>query len=113
MVSHNLSAQLSDRRSDSLALEHQFTRETDNTSQDGVNSFAAEGTLRVTRPLSLIARYERDLYTDKDLETSFGILYAAQCWSLDLSYTKDVDEIMYSFEIHLNGHRGVRDRDRA
>ena len=102
-VSHNFSAHLSDRRSDSLAFEHQFTRETNPVSQDGVNSFAAAGILKVTRPLSLTARYERDLYTDKDLETSFGILYAAQCWSLRLNYVKDVDEIMYSFEIELSG----------
>ena len=57
----------------------------------------------MTRPLSLTAGYERDLYTDKDLETSFGILYTAQCWTLRLNYTKDVDEIIYSFEIELNG----------
>ena len=106
MVSHNLSALLSDRRSDSLAFEHRFTRETDRSSKDGVNSFAAQGTLRVTRPLSLIARYEHDLYTDKDLETSFGILYSAQCWSIDLRYTHDVDEIIYSFEINLTGIGG-------
>ena len=105
-VSHSLTAYLSDRRSDSLAFLHRFTRESDDTSQDGVNSFAAEGTLRVTRPLSLTARYERDLYTNKDLENSFGILYAAQCWFLKLNYTKDVDEIMYSFEIILNGLGG-------
>jgi LPS-assembly protein len=49
-VSHSLTAHLSDRRSDSLAFEHRFTRESDDTSQDGVNSFAAEGTLRVTPP---------------------------------------------------------------
>ena len=84
-------------------IEHQFTKETDSTSQDGVDSFAAKGTLRVNRPLTLTARYERDLYTDKDLETSFGILYGAQCWTLKLNYTKDVDEIIYSFEIELNG----------
>lgn len=107
MESHNLSARLSDRRSDSLALEHQYTRETDPVEEDGVNSIAVEGTLRVTRPLSLTARYERDLYTENDLETSFGILYASQCWSLKLGYTKDVDEIMYSFEIHLKGIGGI------
>jgi len=103
MESRSISAYLSDRRGDSLGLTHQFTRETDSASEDGVDSFAAEGTLQVTRPLSLTARYERDLYTDNDLETSFGILYASQCWSLNLAYTKDVDEIIYSFEIKLNG----------
>jgi LPS-assembly protein len=106
LVSNSLAARISDRRGDSLALSHQFTRETDSSSQDGVNSFRAEGTLQVTRPLSLTARYERDLYTDKDLETSFGILYGAQCWSLAIGYTKDVDEIMYSIEINLNGIGG-------
>jgi LPS-assembly protein len=102
-VNRSLAAILSDLRGNRLAIAHQFSRETDSESQDGVDSFVADGTLRVTRPLSLTARYERDLYTDKDLETSFGILYASQCWSLKLNYTKDVDEIIYSFEIALNG----------
>ncbi|MBW2675955.1 MAG: LPS-assembly protein LptD [Deltaproteobacteria bacterium] len=105
-VSHNIAAGFFDRRNDRLAIEHRYTRETNDTSQDGVNSFAAEGFLKVTRPLSLIARYEYDLYTDKELETSFGILYGAQCWSLDLRYIKDVHEILYSFQIHLNGLGG-------
>ena len=64
------------------------------------------GLFRVTRPLSLTASYEYDLYADEDLETGFGILYDAGCWSLDLRYTKDVDEIIYSFEIRLDGIGG-------
>ena len=103
LVTHNIAARTSNQRGDRLALAHQFTRETDGSSQDGVNSFKAAGLLRVNRPLSLTARYERDLYTDKDLETGFGIRYAAQCWSLKLNYVKDVDEISYSFEIELIG----------
>ena len=102
-VNRSVAAILSTRRGDRLALAHQFSRETDSESDDGVDSFAAEGTLRVTRPLSLTARYERDLYKDNDLETSLGILYASQCWSLKLAYTKDVDEIIYAFEIELSG----------
>ena len=42
----------------------------------------------------------------KDLETGFGILYDEQCWSLDLRYTRDQDEIIYSFEINLYGIGG-------
>ena len=36
LVSHNIFTRLSDRRGDSLALAHQFTRETDSDSQDGI-----------------------------------------------------------------------------
>ena len=105
-VSHSLLSRISDNRDDVLTIEHRYTRETDEDAGDGVNSLVVDGLLRLTRPLSLIARYEYDFYADEDLETTLGILYDAQCWSLDLRYTRDVDEIMYAFEIRLKGIGG-------
>jgi len=106
-VSHNISTAISDRRNDRLYVEHRYTLETDEDSEDGINSFFGEASLQVTRPLALYTRYEHDFFSDKELETSFGILYDAQCWTLDLRYTRDEDEIIYSFEIQLYGIGGI------
>jgi len=57
----------------------------------------------VTEALSATAEYEKDLYEDNHLLTSIGALYKAQCWSFQLTYTREEKDDKYDFMIGFHG----------
>jgi LPS-assembly protein len=103
LISHNIAASLSDRRGDRLFIEHRFQKDDSDTGTQGLESLYSSILLQMTGRLSATGEYERDLYNQRDLLTSIGILYKAQCWSLQLTYTEEDEEQTYSFMIGLYG----------
>ena len=57
----------------------------------------------MTEALSATAEYEKDLYEDNHLLTSIGALYKAQCWSFQLTYTREEKDDKYDFMIGFHG----------
>lgn len=102
-VSVNTAVALFDKRDDRLFLERRYRTETVDGAYDDIDSIYGALTLALIGPLSVSAAYERDLHADRELLTRFGAFYEAQCWSLDLNYTRDLDEYRYAFVINLKG----------
>ena len=103
LTSHNISATLSDTRGDRLSVEHRYTRELPYIDQEGLESVYAKALVAMTETLSATAEYEKDLYEDKEILSSIGLLYKAQCWSFRLTFTRDTEEEKYDFMIGLRG----------
>ena len=99
-VSHNVAANISDKRGDKIFFEHRYTR---NLSRSIYTDFL----LKISDRLSAYSNYERNLYDRKRIKSSLGFLYKAQCWSIDVSYTHEGDDRRYTFMINLFGLGGL------
>jgi LPS-assembly protein len=110
LVSRNLSATLSSPRGDELHLEYRygkglyrFYRKDAATSENPVESLY--GSLRVKLPyrFTVHASNEYDFENNNRIETTLGLLYEAQCWSLDVAYTDEDNDQTISFMFYLYG----------
>ncbi len=95
-ISHNVAASIWDKRRDRIFVEHRYER-------DSSRSIYYHLLLRVSGGLSAYFERERNLYDRKDIKSSTGLLYKAQCWSIDLSYTDEENDRRYVFMINLYG----------
>lgn len=95
-ISHNVAVNMWDKRNDRLFVEHRYTR---GLSESVYTDFI----IKISDRISSYADYERNLYDEKDIKSGIGFLYTAQCWSLDLSYTKEADDRKYAFMVNLYG----------
>lgn len=97
--SHMVSAVLSDRRGNRLGLAHHY--------RDSINE-SVRGTLllRLSDRLKARGEYERNLLDDTDIVKGAGILYTAQCWSVDFYYAVEGEDNRFSFMINLMGIGG-------
>jgi LPS-assembly protein len=59
--------------------------------------------LNITNELSAYASYERNILEEKKIESGVGILYKAQCWSLDVRYIDNESDRKIEFFISLYG----------
>ncbi|UCH00446.1 MAG: LPS-assembly protein LptD, partial [Deltaproteobacteria bacterium] len=98
-ISHNVAANMWDKRGDRLFAEHRYKR-------DSSRSIYYHLLLRISDGLSAYIEHERNLYDRKDIESSTGFLYKAQCWSIELSYTEEENDRRYAFVINLYGLGG-------
>jgi LPS-assembly protein len=98
-LSHNVAVNVSDKRKDRIFVEHRYTR---NLSQ----SIYTDLLLKISNRLSAYSSYERNIYDRKTIKSSFGFLYKAQCWSIELGYTHEEDDRSYVFMINLHGLGG-------
>jgi LPS-assembly protein len=103
IISRNIAADITDHQGNRLFLEHRYKKDLTETSPDGLESIYSKLQLQLTKELSVFGEYEKDLYADTDLLTGIGTLYKAQCWSLQLKYTREIDVEDYSFMIGLHG----------
>jgi hypothetical protein len=71
---------LSDGRGDSLSLEHFWRKGI----EEQINGYLR---IRVFPSLDLSFGKRYSLYTHQPLDTSYGLTYRHQCWSLDVTYT--------------------------
>jgi len=99
-LSHNVAANISDKRGDKIFFEYRYTK---NLSRSIYTDFL----LKISDRLSAHSNYERNLYDRKRIESSLGFLYKAQCWSIDVSYTHEGDDRRYTFLINLYGLGGL------
>ena len=98
-LSHNVAVNVSDKRKDRIFVEHRYTK---NLSQ----SIYTDLLLKISDRLSAYSSYERNIYDRKTIKSSFGFLYKAQCWSIELGYTHEEDDRSYVFMINLHGLGG-------
>jgi LPS-assembly protein len=94
--SHNVAANIRDKRGDRLFAEHRYER-------DLSRSIYYHLLLRVSGGLSAYFERERNLHDKKDIKQGIGLLYKAQCWSIGLSYTDEENDRRYAFMINLYG----------
>jgi LPS-assembly protein len=96
----NASGTISDNRGDSLSAEYRFSR-------DSIESIISHLNIRVTENLSMNGEYRHNIKDDIKIRTGIGLLYTAQCWSLDLKYTEEADDERYYFTVNFNGLGGI------
>jgi LPS-assembly protein len=99
-VTRNSSGTLSDDRGDSVSAEYRFAR-------DSIESILSTLNIKITENLMLKAGHEQNIRDDRRIKTDIGLLYTAQCWSADLRYTDEVDDIKYYFMINFKGLGGI------
>ena len=102
-MSRNFSTTLWDSRGDRLSIENRFKQDIPNIDQEDLESIYAKLQITITEALSAMAEYEEDLYEDKEVLAGIGVLYKAQCWSFQLTFTREEEEEKYDFMIGLNG----------
>jgi LPS-assembly protein len=102
-VSRNFSTTLRDRRDDQLSVEHRYRQEIPDIDQEGLKSAYAKLLISMTETLSATVEYEKDLDDNHHLLTSVGALYKAQCWSFQLTYTREEGDDRYDFMIGFRG----------
>jgi LPS-assembly protein len=95
-LSHNIAARFSSNRKDRLFVEHRYT-------QGESESIYTDLLLNITNELSAYASYERNILEEKKIESGVGILYKAQCWSLDVRYIDNESDRKIEFFISLYG----------
>ncbi|MBU2623798.1 MAG: LPS-assembly protein LptD, partial [Proteobacteria bacterium] len=99
-ITRNASGTLSDARGDSLFTEYRFARDT-------IESLLFILNIKIFDNLLLKADHELNIFDNKRIRTGFGFLYTAQCWSVDLRYTDEVDDKKYSFMVNFTGLGGL------
>jgi LPS-assembly protein len=105
-LSHNIAANLWDRRGDKLSVEYRYTTDdSDEISSDPAESLSVDLRLKVTDRLRLAGNYEYNFSDNTHVQTSIGINYRRQCWSIDTSITERTgvgNSQNYDFEIKVN-----------
>jgi LPS-assembly protein len=110
LVSRNLRATLTSPRGDELNLRYRydkglyrFYRKDAALSEKSVESLY--GSIRVKLPyrFTVHASSEYDFENNNRIETTLGLLYEAQCWSLDVEYTDEDNDQTISFLFYLYG----------
>ena len=85
-----------DRRGDGLYVSYKYDR-------DVAESIYVEAALALNRTLTLYGDHEHNFFDHQDIETGVGLLYTADCWSLDLRFTDEPDDDKISFMVRLHG----------
>lgn len=99
LLTGNVGIRIKDKRKDEFYVEYRYNR-------DNIESFYTELTLRITDALSLYSGYERNIRDNRSIETSFGALYEAQCWSLDVGFTREENNNKVAAIVNLYGLGG-------
>ncbi len=95
-ISYNTALSFRDQRGDSFFAEHRYTKNEN-------ESLYMRLHLRIFPFLSAYAAYERDLEMNEDLKQSLGLRYQAQCWTMNLRYSKEEDDRSFGFMVSLHG----------
>ncbi|MEA2013841.1 MAG: LPS assembly protein LptD, partial [Thermodesulfobacteriota bacterium] len=88
--------EVSDVRGDSLAAEYRYTQD----SVEEVN-FTLKG--KATESLDLMYVLRKDLLCKRNIETTYGVNYHRQCWSILCSYSDSPDDREYMIIFSLYG----------
>lgn len=99
----NTALHLWDLRGDSLVVDYRYTRETNATSQNGIESLRLAGNAVLSDRWRLRAGYEYNLYSAKKIESSAGVSYYSQCWAVDIDYRVEEDNYNFGIIFHLLG----------
>ena len=115
LVSRNAAAVLSSRRGDELRLEYRYDKGLYRFNRKDASASNIEslyGSIRVKLPyrFTAYASNEYDFESNQRIETTLGLTYEAQCWSLDVQYSdEDGDkEISFLFSLYGLGAIGLQ-----
>jgi LPS-assembly protein len=107
MVRFNTAVSLWNDRQDKLWMEYRSTKElkddTGAITTEGIRSIRLGALLHVSQHWSINGAYERNIFENKDIETSFGIGYRSQCWNMDLEMKIEDDNKSYQVKFDLLG----------
>ena len=98
-VTHNIAMFLADIRGDRIYTEHRYEKES-------LESIIIDLQIKLTDRIFGHTRYEANLYDDTDIETVIGVLYRAQCWSVEFQVADEENERRYEAMINLYGLGG-------
>ncbi len=101
MNAYNLGVGLFDGRGDRIYSEYRYRKQT--VEQEGKDSILVTAEMVVTGRLQLRGAYERNRLTGTDIRKAIGFTYNAQCWRLEVDYSREQDEEKVSAMIHLSG----------
>ncbi len=107
LVQFNTAFSLWNDRLDSLSAVYRSTKEleddTGTVTVEGIQSIRLAALFHLNQQWSINGGYERNIFEHKDIETSFGIVYQSQCWSVDLEYRVEDDDRSYQVKFYLLG----------
>jgi len=98
IASHNEMVTISDKRGDSISMEHRYSRFSS-------ESLYALLFVKLTDRLAARFEYEGDMHNDDRLRSSLGFSYTKQCWSIDVNYIEEPlnNDRRFEFMITLHG----------
>jgi LPS-assembly protein len=94
--SGNIAFTVADKRNDRLYAEYRYT-------EDSTESVFFNVHLKISDSLNTFAEYERNILDNRRIDTVLGILYKAQCWSIEFRYIDEPEDRKYGFSIALFG----------
>jgi LPS-assembly protein len=107
LVQFNTALSLWNDRLDRLSAVYRSTKELEDDTGavlvEGIQSIRFAALLHLNQQWSINGGYERNIFEHKDIETSFGIVYQSQCWSVDLEYRVEDDDRSYQVKFYLLG----------
>jgi len=95
-LTHNIAASFSDSRGDRLFVEHRYAQAQSETIYTDLR-------VNLTHGFSAYSDYERNILDGKKIKSSLGVIYTAQCWSLNVRYTDEEADRKFEFIISLRG----------
>jgi lipopolysaccharide assembly outer membrane protein LptD (OstA) len=64
-------------------------------------SIYADLTIQLTDRLLAFAEFEYNMKENENIRSGLGLEYTAQCWSVGVSYTEEIDDQAIAFIINL------------
>ncbi|MEW6670534.1 MAG: LPS assembly protein LptD [Thermodesulfobacteriota bacterium] len=95
-LTHNIAASFSDARGDRLFVEHRYAQALSETVYSDLRVNLVDG-------FSAYADYERNILDGRKIKSGIGVIYTAQCWSIDVRYTDEETDRKIEFIISLHG----------
>ncbi len=105
-MSYNGKCRVRDFRGDRLFAEYRYQRDSAEGKSDGKESIYVRLSVHVMPQVLLFTEYERNLYDKEDIKSGVGVIYTAQCWSIDFRYMDEFEDRTYSVMLHLFGLGG-------
>jgi len=103
----NAGIMVSDYRGDSITTEYRYTGDNvfdeDDELLTPTKSIYTNAQVRLNKLMLIYGVYEHSLLESKTLKSGIGFLYEAQCWSIDILYTKEENDKKIAFMINLYG----------
>jgi LPS-assembly protein len=94
--SRNLATKFWDMRGDKLSIDYRYQKDISETVYSNLE-------LKISDRLSIYGEHERNIFDRKDLKYGLGFLYETQCWSFDFNFTKEEENLGFTFMIRLFG----------
>jgi LPS-assembly protein len=107
MVQFNAAISLWNDRRDKLWIDYRSTKElkddSDQVTTQGIRSVRLGALVHLGSYWSINGAHERNLFDQKDIETSLGIGYRSQCWGMDLKINIEENDRSYQVKFNLLG----------